>query len=110
MQLNQLAAKPQLIKITIDDPDIVKEYGEPVEFYCYDRQPMATYLKLAQLNQKDMPEVLKTISDLVLNDKGEPALGAEDLLPLDITVKVIEGVVAKLGNLKLPTTQSPVQK
>ena len=110
MQLNKLAAKPQLIKITINDPEIVKTYGEPVEFYCYDRQPMSTYLKLAQLNQKDMTEVVNTIGELVLDDKGEPALGADHLLPLDITVKVIEGVVAKLGNLKLPTTPSPIQK
>ena len=110
MQLKQLAAKPQLIKITIDDPAIVKEYGESIDFYCYDRQPMATYLKLAQLSQKDMPEVVKTISELVMNDQGEPALSPDDVLPLDITVKVIETVVGKLGNLKLPTTQSPIQK
>jgi hypothetical protein len=110
MKLNQLAAKPQLIKILIDDKEIVKEYGEPIEFYCYDRQPMGTYLKLAQLNQKDMPEVVKTISELVLNEKGEPALNDNELLPLDITVKVIERVVSKLGNLKLPTTQDQAQK
>ena len=102
--------KPQLIKIVVDDRDIVKTYGESIEFYIYDRQPMSTYLQLAQLNQQDTAQVIQTISALVLNEEGKPALGTEDLLPLDITVKVIEKVVARLGNLKLSTTPSPDQK
>lgn len=110
MKLNQLAAKPTLEKITITDPEILKVYGEPIEFYVYDRQPMSTYLKLASLNQKDMTEVVKTISELVLDENGKPALDEEHLLPLDITVKTIEAVVAKLGNLKLPTTQGQAKK
>ena len=40
MKLSQLAAKPTLIKLELDDEDVVKEYGEPLEFWIHDRQPI----------------------------------------------------------------------
>ena len=42
MKLTQLTAKPKLIPITIDDEDTVKEYGEPIEFWMYDKHKLET--------------------------------------------------------------------
>ena len=47
MKISQIASKPQLIKLVIEDPEIIKEYGnEPIEFWTYDRQPLETFMKL----------------------------------------------------------------
>ena len=56
MKLTQLAIKPQLIKITLDDSALTEKYsgGEPIEFWTWDRQPMNTFLKLANQQEKDM--------------------------------------------------------
>jgi hypothetical protein len=43
MKLAELAKKPQLIKIELDDKVIVERYGEAVEFWIYDRYDMETY-------------------------------------------------------------------
>ena len=44
MKLKELATKPQLVKIVLDDEAIIKEYNEPLEFYVYDKQPLADLL------------------------------------------------------------------
>jgi hypothetical protein len=40
MKLEKLASKPQLIKLIIDDAEIIEEFGEPLEFWTWDRQPI----------------------------------------------------------------------
>ena len=44
MKLSQLTAKPQLIDIHIDDEDTIKEFGEAIEFWTWDRQQVAMIL------------------------------------------------------------------
>ena len=41
MKLSELAKKPQLQKITITDEALVEKYGDELEFFIYDRQPLA---------------------------------------------------------------------
>jgi len=37
MELKKLATKPNLIKVIVDKDTIVEAYGEPLEFYMWDR-------------------------------------------------------------------------
>jgi hypothetical protein len=99
MKLGDLAKKPQLIKVSMDDEFIVKAYGEPVDFYMYDRQDLPTYIKLSKV-ESDNDELPKLIRQLVLDEKGKPAMGADKVLDVEIMIKVIETVVKNLGNLK----------
>jgi len=103
MKLAALAAKPKLIKITIDEEDIVTRYGEALEFYIYDRQSMETYMNLSQLQENNIDEIVNTILPLVLDENGTPALDPDDQLPIDVAVKVIEKVTVSLGNLASQT-------
>ena len=32
MKLSEIAKKPKLVIVTIDDPEVVQEFGEPLEF------------------------------------------------------------------------------
>jgi len=99
MKLAALAAKPKLIKISIDDEEIVNRYGEALEFYIYDRQSMETYMALSQINQDNISGIIDAIMPLVLDESGKPALDPKDHLPVDVAVKVIEKVTLNLGNL-----------
>lgn len=98
MKLQQLAAKPQLEKVIIDNEDIVARYGEPLEFWVYDRQSMDVYMRLSQVDNTSIDDIANTILPLVLDEKGVRALDPKDQLPLDVTVKVIEAVATRLGN------------
>lgn len=103
MKLQALAAKPQLVKIEIDDPEIVERYGESLEFWIYDRQSMDTYMALTQIQENSIDDIVNTILPLVLDEHGERALDPSEQLPIDVAVKVIERVTLTLGNLASQT-------
>ena len=97
MKLSQIAAKPQLVTIALDDADIVKEYGEPIEFYTWDRQPLDTFMKLANANQQDQGQMIEIVRGLILDEKGKPIIDSENMLPTNILIKAIAKIVEKLG-------------
>lgn len=97
MKLTQLAAKPQLVKIQLQDDDIIKEYGEPIEFYIWDRQPMSNFIKFANVKEDDISSLMTSIKDLILDEHGKPVLNDEVSLPINVLTKVIGRVVETLG-------------
>jgi hypothetical protein len=97
MRLTQLAAKPKLVKIIIDDEDVVKEYGESLEFHIWDRQPMDKFVKLAQMKAEDFGDLVEAVNSMVLDEEGNPVLKDDLMLPTNIMTKVIGKVVETLG-------------
>ena len=102
MKLSQLAAKPQLIQIILDDEDIRKQYGDALEFYVYDRQDMDTFIKLATLDSKDFSKLTDLINSLILDEQGSPIVKDGMILPSDILIKAIQRVVETLGKHQKP--------
>jgi hypothetical protein len=97
MKLTQLAAKPQLIKVEIADEEIVKEFGEPLEFWIWDRQPLDKFVKLAQVQADNFGELVKTVNEMVLDEEGNPIVQGDIVLPTHVMTKVIGKVVETLG-------------
>ena len=97
MKLSQLAAKPQLIMITLDDADTVKEFGEPVEFYTWDRQPLETFMKIANNSVGDSSKMLEVVKKLILDENGKEIITNDQMLPSKILVSVISKIVETLG-------------
>lgn len=98
MKLTQLAAEPQLVKLTITDEKIVAKYGEPIEFWVYDRQDMNTFMRLAKIDDGNISIIADVIKDMILDEDGKPIINEKRILPSDITIKAIELVVQTLGN------------
>lgn len=99
MKLSELAKSPQLIKVTLDDADIVQEFGEAIEFWTWDRQPMDTFLKLASVDQSNAGSILEAVRGLVLDEDGKPVLVGDASLPTKVMMRVITKVVEGLGKL-----------
>lgn len=97
MKLSELAKKPQLTKVSINDEDIVAEFGEPLEFWTWDRQPMDTFLKLAALDQNNTASVIEAVRGLVLDEDGKQVLSGDNSLPTKVLMRVITAVVESLG-------------
>jgi hypothetical protein len=97
MKLSELAKKPLLIEVTIDDADIVAQYGEALTFWTWDRQPMDVFLKLASLNQNDTSSVINAVRELILNEDGSQVMSEDAALPTPILMRVITTVVERLG-------------
>jgi hypothetical protein len=97
MKLTQLAAKPQLVKIELNDEDVVKEFGEALEFWIWDRQPMDKFIRLAQMKGEDMSELIAAVNEMVLDEEGAPVIKDGLVLPTNVMTKVIGKVVETLG-------------
>jgi hypothetical protein len=97
MRLTQLAAKPKLIKIELTDEDIIKEYGEPIEFWIYDRQSMAKFIKLANSSEENYTAMVETVESMILDEEGKEILRDGLILPIPIMSKVVTRVVETLG-------------
>ena len=97
MQLSQIAAKPQLIKMILDDEDTVKEFGEPVEFYTWDRQPMDVFMQLASVSNKDPQVMIGIIRTLILDEAGKEIITKDAMLPSSVLLRVVGKVVDLLG-------------
>jgi hypothetical protein len=98
MKLTQLASKPQLVKLTIDDEKIVEKYGEAIEFWVYDRQNMETFMRLARLEDGNIEDIAVVMTDMILDEQGNKIVADDNILPSDIMIKAIEKVVSSLGN------------
>jgi hypothetical protein len=99
MKLSELAKRPQLIEITIDDADIIEEFGEALTFHTWDRQPMAAFLRLASIDQNNVQSVIGAVRDLILDEKGQQILSDDVGLPTKVMMRVITRVVEDLGKL-----------
>lgn len=102
MKLSEISKAPKLVEILLDDEETVKEFGEPLSFHTWDRQPMELFIKLANLSDGseknvkvgDMINVVKT---LVLDDKGKEIITDKSALPSHVLMKVIQKVSESLG-------------
>ena len=97
MKLSQICSKPQLIELSIDDAEIVKEYGEALTFYTWDRQPMDIFMRLANIDQKNTSDLIEIVKTLILDDQGKQMLTDENMLPTSILMKAIGKVTEQLG-------------
>ena len=97
MKLSQLAAKPQLIKFVLDDEETIKEHGEAIEFWSWDRQPLEVFMKLANAQQNDTGGMIDVVRTLILDENGKQVIKGETMLPSNVLIKVIAKIVETLG-------------
>lgn len=97
MKLTELASKPKLTEVIIDNEDIVKEYGDSLQFFIQDRLPIETYTKLASVKTEDAGQMYNVIKDLILDENGHPVMQDEKVLPMNVMVAAVEKVTEYLG-------------
>lgn len=103
MKLSELSKRPELVKRVLDDADTLAEYGEPIEFWTWDRQPMAVFLKLAAVEAGNYTTVFDAVRELVLDESGNRILTDEAMLPTPVMMRVITEVVEGLGKSSAQT-------
>jgi hypothetical protein len=95
--ISQLASKPQLIQVILDDEDVVTEFGEPLAFHTWDRQPLDLFLKLANRDQQDAASMLNLVRTLILDEQGKEVITEDVTLPTTVLMKIITKIVELLG-------------
>lgn len=92
-----MASKPQLISVVIDDEITVKEHGEAIEFWTWDRQPLDTFMRLANVNHSDTGSMIEIVRTLILDESGQEIISDENVLPTPLLLRAIEKIVDLLG-------------
>jgi hypothetical protein len=98
MKITELSKAPELIKLVIDDKETLETYGEPLEFYTYDRAPLDTFLKLSNSLEKNQAECIKILKTLILTEEGKPVVSGKEELPIKVMVQAMAKIMDKLGN------------
>lgn len=97
MRLTKLAKKPELVKLELDDEDTLKEYGEPLEFWIYDRTSIETFVKMATLKPEDFGDMIGLVNNLILDEDGTPIVKEGLMIPTPVLTRVVNKVVDTLG-------------
>jgi hypothetical protein len=105
MDISTLAKIPKLAKIEITEADIVDRYGEVITFWMIDELGIDTYFKFYRLQQEQKTEELNDLlRTLIRKEDGTPALGPDQVLPVDLVLAVLVGVNDFLGKSKPKTS------
>lgn len=97
MKLSELAQKPKLEKITITSETLVEKYGDELDFFIYDRQPIDIFTKLADVTEGNAAEYMVILKDLILNEDGVPVMSEEKSLPIDVMTEAMKLIGDHLG-------------
>ena len=105
MNIKKFATTPKLVEIKINDADIVERYGEEITFYTYDVVAMSTYFEFFNARSTSQFDNLgKIMKQLILDDKGQPALADDEDLPIDIAAAAINKLGEILGKSQSKTS------
>lgn len=108
MDISSLSKKPQLEQLDITDEEIVKTYGESITFYMMDHIDVNTYFSFYRLQQEEDGELLnQLLRKIILKQDGKPALGPDEVLPVDITLAVLVRINENLGKSKSKAELTP---
>lgn len=97
MKITELSTKPQLLKIILNDKQTKELYGDDIEFYIWDRQPLDKFAKFASVKPENIDNMLELCGDLILDESGEPVMKDGNVLPNQLLVKCVNKVVEQLG-------------
>jgi len=97
MKLSELAKTPKLIPILIDKEEIVEKYGDSLEFYMYDRQPLDIFSKMANADQDNAGEYLNILKNVILDEEGNQVITDDKTLPMDVLTEAMVLIGDKLG-------------
>lgn len=101
MDIEKLKKTPALHQLTIDDENIIKNYGEPITFWMRDHIDINTYFDFYKCQQDANEENLfAVIRKLILKSDGSPALTEGEVLPIDISIELLVKINDFLGKLR----------
>jgi len=105
MDISKFATKPKLEKLTLDGEDVVKEFGEEISFYMMDQMDISTYFNFYRLQQNEDGNLLnELLRKIILNDAGKPALGEDQVFPVNLTLAILVKINDYLGKSKTITS------
>ena len=83
--------------VTLDDAATIKELGEQLDFWTWDRQPLDKFMKLASIKHDKPEEIIGVVKTLILDENGKEVITGDVMIPTQILIRIIQKVVETLG-------------
>lgn len=101
MDVSKLTQKPKLIQLEVDTKEIVELVGEPVVFWMQEHLDLATYFDFYKFQQdQDINKLNDILRKIVLKEDGKPAVAADEVLPVEITLAILYKINDYVGKPK----------
>jgi lipoprotein NlpI len=84
MKIEQTIEQRELIKITIDDPEIVAQWGDTLDFYIWNKQSIEVVFKFANSHNNDYEDIAEILTELILDKNGKQVLQPGYKMPNDV--------------------------
>ena len=97
MQLSDI----RLTEIVLDDPIVIKYFGEPVTFYIKSDLSVITYFSVYQYQEKGITnELMLIIRTIILNQDGSQLLNENETLPTIIVPYIVRAITEQLDQVR----------
>lgn len=107
MDISKLAKKPELIKLTISEQDIIERFGEPITFYIKDQFGITDYFNFYKLQKQENDELLnELLRRIILKEDGSPAINDGETLPVSVTLAILMNISDFLGKSDTKATST----
>ena len=111
MNIKELANKPKLIEINLDDPTIVEKYGDVITFHTYDTVSLSTYFDFYDArSDNQFGNLEKIMRKMILSDTGKTLIEDDEDLPIDIATAAIQKIGDVLGKSQRKSSTETVGK
>jgi hypothetical protein len=97
MKLNQIISKPQLTRVELDNEEVIRIYGEPLEWWVWDRQPLDKFFKMMNADAASGEQIVAVLTEMILDETGEPLLKDGASLPTNILMMVVTKMTEMMG-------------
>lgn len=109
MDIKQLAKRPEVIQVTLDTPELVESYGEPITFWMKDFVDINTYFDFFKSQGESEGQKLNELMRrIILKEDGTPAMTDDEALPIDIAVAALTKINETLGKSRAKSLTSKI--
>lgn len=109
MDIKQFAKKPELLKVVLDDNDLIATYGESIEFWMLDYVDINTYFDFFKSQSNPEGDKLNVLlRRIILKEDGTPSLSDDEALPIDIAVAALSKINETLGKSRTKSSTQAV--
>lgn len=101
MDIKKLTTKPKLVQLEVDTPEVIDAVGESITFYMLDHLDLATYFDFYKLQQdQNINDLIVLMRRVVLDSEGKPAIAEDEILPVEITLAILNKINEFVGKSK----------
>lgn len=106
--IKEFARRPELIEVQLNSQEIIELYGEPITFWMKDFIDINSYFDFFHSQQTRDENLNIVLRKIILNEQGQPIIGEDEFLPVNLAVAALTKISEILGKSKTKPLMSEI--